>query len=409
MRILNVNINVSGVAGDTPQISLVSNALQKMGHEVAMATSDAIPFSFGKEQRKAYEPIRKKLLNATEDEPVMIKDIPVYVTHCRINQLGMYCPNANSFAKKIISNYDVVHIYNWYYHLGFVFYKIARKFNIPYIFSAGGSLLEGAHNLKKRKKKILDFLYTKKMVPAAAACSSLGDDETQSYISWGAKPSNVYRIDNALDLENFKIKTHTDILKKIGIEGKNQPYILFLSRIDPKKGLDLLLTAFAKYLETEKGHILVIAGDGISSYVQKMKKLANILGIQNYVKFTGYVSADEKLELLKEAKLYALTSYSDVHPVATLDALAMGAPMLVTRIIDYPEIEEYNAGKLVEVDLEEIHHALIEMLADEDKLQIYSQNAKKLIKEKFLLKDQIKKYEKMYLEVIKNNVMSKRN
>ena len=167
------------------------------------------------------------------------------------------------------------------------------------------------------------------------------------------------------------------------------------------------MKAFAKYCETEKSHILVIAGDGVSNFVHEMKELTNKLGINDRVKFTGFVSVDEKLELLKNAKLYALTSYSDVHPIASVDALAMGAPMLVTRIIDYPEIEEYNAGKLVDTNVEEIYLAMKEMLSDEEKLRIYSQNARKLIEEKFLLKNQIEKYEKMYLDVINNQKIKK--
>ena len=405
MRILNVSFNFPGYAGDSPQIDLVSQALRKRGHDVDIAICDAVPYSFGKEQAMAYEPTRQKLLKAADGEPITIHDIPVYVTHSTIRNLGMYCPNAKKFAKELVPNYDVIHIFYWYFHLANVFYQVAKEMNVPYIFSAGGALLEGAHDLKKGRKSILDFLYTKKMVPSTAACCSLGEDESQSYIDWGA--SKVYRIDNALDLENFKIKNQTTIFEKNGIDPKNQPYLLFLSRVDPKKGPDLLLKAFAKYCEIDKNHILIIAGDGVESYVNEMKELANKLGIKERVKFTGFVSVDEKLELLKNAKLYALTSVSDVHPIASVDALAMGAPMLVTRIIDYPEIEEYNAGKLVDTDVEEIYLAMKEMLSDEEKLKIYSLNAKKLIEEKFLLKNKIQLYEKMYLEVINNHKLKK--
>ncbi len=126
------------------------------------------------------------------------------------------------------------------------------------------------------------------------------------------------------------------------------------------------------------------------------------MGISDNVKFTGFVTNDEKYQLLKEAKLYALTSRSDVHPHAIGDALIMGAPVLITEPCDYPEVKEFNAGKIVNVNVNDIQNALAEMLADEDKLKIYSQNARKIMEERFQMKDHIKKYEEMYSKVLEN-------
>ena len=125
------------------------------------------------------------------------------------------------------------------------------------------------------------------------------------------------------------------------------------------------------------------------------------LGLTNKVKFTGLVTHDEKLTLLKSAKLFSLTSKSDIHPRATQEALTMGIPVVISKESDYPEVEECNAGILVDLDIKEITHAFEELLSDEDKLKIFSNNAKKLIREKFLAEDQIKKFETIYNEILK--------
>ncbi|MHB8545757.1 MAG: glycosyltransferase [Nitrosotalea sp.] len=402
MKILKVNFNVGGYGGDTHEILTVSKELRKLGHEVALATSDADAFYYDKEKSEQYSTIRKKLLDANEDHPIIIDDVPVYVTHCSSHQLGTYCPNANEFAKKIIPQYDVVHIYNWYYHLGFVFAKMAIKCNVPFIYSAAGGLLEGAHNLKKTRKRVLDLLYTKKMLANTSGAISLGESEDKDYTERGVQPSKIFRIDNVFVLEDFKIKENTDIFRKIGIDVKNQPFISFVSRVDKKKGVDLLLRAFAEFHKTQKKYFLIISGTGTEKYEQEMKELAKDLGISDNVKFTGFVTNDEKYQLLKEAKLYALTSRSDVHPHAIGDALIMGAPVLITEPCDYPEVKEFNAGKIVNVNVNDIQNALAEMLADEDKLKIYSQNARKIMEERFQMKDHIKKYEEMYSKVLEN-------
>ncbi|MCV0373507.1 MAG: glycosyltransferase [Nitrosarchaeum sp.] len=402
MKILKVNFNVGGYAGDNHEILTVAKELRELGHEVDLATSDADAFYFDKEKSQKYSTIRKRLLDADENNPIIIDDISVYVTHCISNSLGMFCPNATNFAKKLIPKYDVIHIYNWYYHLGFVFAKIAKKYNVPYVYAADGGLLEGAHNLKKTRKNILDLVYTKNMLRNLSGALSLGESESKDYIKRGVHPSKIFRIDNIFILEDFKIKEGTDIFKKIGIDVNKQPYISYVARIDKKKGIDLLLKAFAGFCKTQKKYFLVIAGTGTKKYEQEIKKLTKDLGISENVKFAGYVTNDEKYQLIKESKFYAHTSRSDVHPHAIGDALIMGAPVLITEPCDYPEVRDYNAGKIVNVDIDEIQNAIGEMLADENKLKEYSKNARKIMEDCFQMKDHVKKYEEMYLTVIKN-------
>ena len=81
----------------------------------------------------------------------------------------------------------------------------------------------------------------------------------------------------------------------------------------------------------------------------------------------------------------------------------MGIPVVISKESDYPEVEEYKAGILVNLDFKEIAHAFEELLSDENKLKIFSKNAKKLIKEKFLAEDQIKKFEAIYNEILSKN------
>ena len=80
----------------------------------------------------------------------------------------------------------------------------------------------------------------------------------------------------------------------------------------------------------------------------------------------------------------------------------MGIPVVITKASDFPEIDEYKAGITVDLDSNSVYNAVEELLNDEEKLKEYSKNAKKMIDEKFLLKNKIKEYESMFEEVIKN-------
>ena len=80
----------------------------------------------------------------------------------------------------------------------------------------------------------------------------------------------------------------------------------------------------------------------------------------------------------------------------------MGTPVVITKASDFPELNEYKAGITVDLDSNSVYNAVEELLGDEEKLKEYSKNAKKMIDEKFLLKNKIKEYESMFEEVIKN-------
>lgn len=404
MRILHVGSPFADFMGNFGLIFRCSEELQKMGHEVDIVTTDADCFYFDKEKSRMYASTRQKLFN-TMDKPIIINGVRVYALHCITPRFGMYCPDATKFAKKIIKNYDVIHICNWYSYISIIFYKIACENNIPFFVSPWGSLLPEARKLKKNQKLIVDMLYTKKMVLQAAGFQSAGDSETQELIKLGANPKKIYRIDNPVDLRDFEIKEQSGILDRIGINERTDRYLLFLSRINKKKGIELLLQAFVKVIEVHKDLSLVIAGSGEPYYEKEIKQMVHELGIEESVKFTGLVSNNEKLELLESAKLFVLTSHSDVHPIAVQDALTMGVPVVITKKCDYPEVEEYDAGIIVEPDVESIHKAINKILYDENRLNIFSKNAKRLINERFLLKDQAKKYEQMYLNVAKEKVM----
>ena len=394
MKILNVNFGMSGFAGDSNLLFTTAKNLISLGHDVTIVTTDANVWKGDIEKSKQYSKIRNVLQNSIE-KPVKINEVPVIPLHCTMHEFGMYCPNAKTFAKKIVKDYDVVHVYNWYHHLGMTFAQISYEEKIPFIISFYATLQEKGRKYKKFQKTIADSIYTKKLILKASVLHSIGILETQNYIKWGADPKKIFRVDPIISLSDYELKGSTEIFKKLKIK-REEDYLLFISRIHHKKGLDLLLTAFAKLLKSGLKIILVVAGTGEEKYQNEIKNLVEKLGIKNFVKFTGYVTNQEKLDLLKHAKVYTLTSRSDIHPTAIQDALTMGAPVLITKACDYPKVEEYGAGITVDSTVDSIYHGLNKIL-NESNLDELSKNASRLIQERSLVENLIKKYEEMYI------------
>ena len=396
MKILSVNFGLSGFAGDSNQLFTITKNLISLGHDVTIITTDADVWRGDVEKSKQYSKIRKKLENSIET-PIKVNEVSVIPIHCNIPQLGMYCSNAKTFAKKIVKNYDVVHIYNWYHHLGMTFAQVCHEQKIPFVISFYATLQHSAHKYKKIQKSLADLMYTKKLIVKANIVHSIGKQETEEYLKWGVKHKKIFRVDNVISLKDYEITRTTYILKKLNIENKD--YLLFVSRIHHKKGVDLLVQAFAKMLKTNSKMILVIAGTGMKEYEEKIVKIIEECGIKDFVRIAGFVTNEEKKELLKHAKAYVLTSRSDIHPTAIQDALAMGSPVVITEACDYPEVEEYNAGVIVDSTVDSIYDGLKKIIEECD-LEEFSKNARKLIEEKFTVENLIKKYEEMYIKAI---------
>ena len=134
MKILYVINQISDWSGDSRLLWLSVKLMKKRGHEVAIATTDGNPFRDEESSKKYSETVEK--LSNFNDNFVMINDIPVFPVHCVTSRFGMYSFNAGKIAKKIVKNFDIIHVYSWYHHIGIEFFKVAKKYNIPLIFTA---------------------------------------------------------------------------------------------------------------------------------------------------------------------------------------------------------------------------------------------------------------------------------
>ena len=398
MKILHVGSPLTTFTGDMGLIFKSSKGLRDLGHELVIVTTDADSFFYDKEKSQVYTKTRKQLKKAREKQ-IIFEGVPLYALHCTIHKFGFFCPDAKNFARKIIPDYDVVHVCTWYSHICMVFAQVAYEKNIPLIISSWGTLLPATRKLKGTQKWIADQMYTKKTLKHATGFQSVGESERKEFIKLGITPESIYRLDNPVELEKFEIKKKSDILNKHDIADKK--FLLFLGRINEKKGIELLLEAFKKIVKKQKELLLVLAGSGTKEYEKKIRKLIKKLGLENEVIFTGLVTENEKLEILESATLFVLTSHSDVHPIAVQDALTMALPVIITEACDYPEVKEYDAGLIVDEDVDQITNAILGVINNKEKLKKMSENARKLVLERFQLKVQIKKYEEMYQDVIK--------
>jgi len=150
---------------------------------------------------------------------------------------------------------------------------------------------------------------------------------------------------------------------------RGEPYVLVLSRLHPKKGLDVLIDAFLLLIENGKlaDWRLIIAGDGPPDYVSKLKAAA--ASHPDRIVFTGWLDDDRKHAVLGGASLLALPSHQENFGLCVMEALSHSVPVLVTPNVNLaPEIVSAKAGWTAAVDKNALAEKMAEALADPDEL-----------------------------------------
>ncbi|MGF6724880.1 glycosyltransferase involved in cell wall biosynthesis [Paraburkholderia sp. GAS41] len=126
---------------------------------------------------------------------------------------------------------------------------------------------------------------------------------------------------------------------------RDQRLILFLGRIHPKKGCDLLLQAFAAARELEPAARLVMAGPDGDTWVPTLKALADELGIASRITWTGMLQGDEKWGAFYASDAFVLPSHQENFGIAVAEALACGLPALISDKVNiWREVQADGAG-----------------------------------------------------------------
>lgn len=178
---------------------------------------------------------------------------------------------------------------------------------------------------------------------------------------------------------------------------QNKVRLLFLSRIDPKKGLDLLLSAFAQLRQSYSDIVLVIAGDGNAAYLTELKALTQQLGIADAIIWTGFLTGQAKLAALAAADLFVLPSYSENFGIAVVEAMAAGLPVVISDQVGiHHEVSKSNAGLVTPCTKEPLVAALRKLIANASQRQRLGSNGRQLVNEFFSQEAMTRRLSAMY-------------
>lgn len=204
---------------------------------------------------------------------------------------------------------------------------------------------------------------------------------------------------NAIILKN-SVNTTNEIITK----SEKNINILFLAVLIERKGIfDLIEVAKLIKDENKLSNFklnFIIAGSGEEE--QKCREMVKRYELDNQFKFVGWVNGDQKKQLLKDSNIFVLPSYNEGLPVAILEAMSYGIPVISTNVGSIEEAvkHEYNGFIHSPGDINMLKEYIENLVVDSKKWNKFSENSKKIIDKEYDSKGYFKNIENIYLNLI---------
>ena len=351
LRALHVIPSVaSRYGGPSQAIYTICRALQAQGIEILIATTNADG---------------SKELPVTLGEKIIYQDVATIFFDRQWSEALKYSRPLALWLKENVQSFDLAHIHAVFSHACVAAAGVCRKRRVPYLVRPLGTLDPWSLKQKSARKHLFWQLGVKQMLRGAAAVHYTTDEEKR-LVEANLKLTRGVVVPNGIDLSFVErpIEPFCQQRPELG----NDPYILALSRIHPKKGFELLIESFASL--KDRGMFgdwrLVFAGDGDAEYVNRLKDLTRRKGLNGDAIFVGWLDGDDKYAALKGASLMALPSYQENFGISLIEALAYGVPVLVSPHVNLaPEIEKTGAGWIAALSKESLSTTLSEALGGE--------------------------------------------
>ena len=280
---------------------------------------------------------------------------------------------------------NLVHINGIWSPQNWGFQKVAQKLGIKVIVSPHGMLETWILAQNPWKKKLGLFLYQKKAIQRASCLHATAQMEADNIRSLGFK-TPICIIPNGIDLIDVKeVKEYYGSKKMV-----------FLSRIHPKKGIELLLEAWRD--SNTSGWTLEIAGNGVENYIKDLNQSAQDL---KNVHFVGAKYGEAKWNFIRSADVMVLPTHSENFGIVIAEALAVGVPVITTQGTPWEDLEINQCGWWINLSVEDLKKTIEKAThISAITLEKMGNQGRKLVKEKYEIKVVTNKMIELYQKVL---------
>ncbi|MGD1902052.1 MAG: hormogonium polysaccharide biosynthesis glycosyltransferase HpsP [Geitlerinemataceae cyanobacterium] len=371
LKVLQIVPSISLVYGGPSQmIRGFSKALARAGADVTILTTNS-------NGDNGQPPLDVPLDRAVEQDGYQVRHFP-----CALFQRYKFSPALLLWLWRNAFKFEITHIHALFSPVSSLSAWICRLRRLPYILRPLGTLDPADLRKKRWLKQIYVALLEGPNLKQAAAIHFTATDEAKISERFGASTPHFVL---PLGVELPAPVTDRSCLDDLAIDPA-RPLLLYMSRIEPKKGLDLLIPALEKVAASGLDFQFVLAGANPQDpdYEQGILKQIQDSTIAARTIATGFVTGDVKAALLDRADLFVLPSYYENFGIAVAEAMVAGAPVLISnRVQIWDTIRETDSGWVVPCKMEAIAAALTEALSLPDRREQCGTNARNCALERY--------------------------
>ncbi len=241
-------------------------------------------------------------------------------------------------------------------------------------------------NRNRLKKKLGMIFFQRRQLQTALWQTVTAIEEREHVLQYYSSESIADASKLNIDVVPIGIDSESIARKCASLKVDGEKYILFLSRIHPKKGIEILLDSLCRVREKIAGYKVKIAGDGDSAYVEKLKNFCSENNLNDIVEFVGGVYGDDKWRLISNASVLVLPTYSENFGLVVAEAMSASVPVITTNTTPWQILADTDSGWCVPVGVEHVADALADFASlSADELQQKGRNAFSVISREYSL------------------------
>ena len=339
MRVLNVNVLLDPVTGGgtAERTFQMSRALVSAGVDCTILTTD---------------------IGLGADRIKQLGNVRIVALPC-ISRRFFVVKFSWRQMKALVASVDVIHLMGHWSMLNALVFILARQTGTPYVVCPAGEL--PLFGRSRWLKHLFNLLIGYRVVRNAAGWIAVTPDELPAFKRYGVATERVTVIPNGINEADFGVDEGGKFGDRIGIGAA--PFILFMGRLNPIKGPDLLLEAFCSIAHKYSSYHLVFAGpDG--GLLESLQRGAKERGVSDRVHFIGYIAGRDKAAAYRAADLLVIPSRQEAMSIVVLEAGIVGTPVLLTSCCGFDEVAIVGGGQVVAATANDLAAGLERLLSD---------------------------------------------
>ena len=289
--------------------------------------------------------------------------VPVHVHASAWPSMWMRSPALRRHLAAEIGSLDLLHLHGLWLHPSYAAAQVARRSDRPYILRPCGDLEPWMLRRKGLKKRLYMKAFGRRVLCGAACVHAVSDQEAR-HLRQAGYDGPIAVVPHGLDLREYGDLPAPAETEVVWPALRDRRVALFLSRLSPQKGLDVLIPAWAR-LAREKAFedcLLVLAGPDYQGHRAVVERWIEEHGLSSRVLLVGMVKGRQRLARYRRADVFVLPSHSENFGLAIAEALACGTPVITTVHTPWSILSDVDAGRWVSDDAESIANVLRELL-----------------------------------------------